>query len=392
MKHLKKWRVLYFLIGCFIVGFLSMPLLHGAYFTKLWRSLTTIKWYFQIFLFLGTLFFTLALHELAHFISFLLSGYKNEMMIILIFVFYKKNNNWKVKIDFKLLLLGGGMVFPDLGEINNEKDFSDARKAIQKSLLTAPLFTLISGILFIVITFSFFYTNSFLVPFSLYALIFSLLYTLLSTKEAPGIYGDFKAYKKVKKDDKFALVIVSQYVNSLPDYQIEIMKKHLHNQKPIKLDLISKSYFSILLDMALHKDEIDYFILDKVLYYYNSPVSYSRLISDFDNLDLGQAIIFYLDRLNYKAEAHKLLKLFTTSLDKSVLDLKSKNYFKKQIAHILKVTDESEFLNDKKNISKGKLTFILKNIPSFIESEKEKNKGYQKIKPLLPTLYKPHVD
>lgn len=392
MKHLKKWWVLYFFIICFVVGFITMPLLHSAYFTKLWRSLTTIKWYFQILLFLGTLFFTLALHEFAHFLSFLFSGYKNEMMIILFFVFYKKNHKWKMTIDFKLLLLGGGMVYPDLGEINTETDFNKARKAVQKSLLTAPLFTLISGVLFIIIVFSFFYTSSFLVPFSLYALIFSLFYTYLSFKEAPGIYGDFKAYKKVKNDDKFALVIVSQYISSLPDYQIIGMKKHLTNQSPIKLDLISKSYFTLLLDIALQKDEIDYFVLDKVYYYYNSLISYSRLVSDFDNLDLAQSIIFYLNRLNYKSEANKLLNLFNVTLEKSNLDLKSQKYYKKQTSHILKLTDESAFLFNKKNISKGKLTFLLKNIPSFIESEQTKNAGYKMIKPLLPVLHNSNVD
>ena len=87
MKHLKKYRILYFLLFCLFLGFVTMPLIYSAYFNDLWRSLTTIKWYFQILLFLGTLFLTLALHELAHFVSFLISGYKNEMMIILFFVF-----------------------------------------------------------------------------------------------------------------------------------------------------------------------------------------------------------------------------------------------------------------------------------------------------------------
>src|SRR5690554_2272588 len=249
MKHLKKWWVLYFLILCFVVGFITMPFFHSSYFGALWNSLTTIKWYWQVLLFLGTLFFTLALHELAHFVSFLLSGYKNEMIIILFFVFYKKYNKWKLKLDFKLLLLGGGMVFPSLGDINTKQDFDKARKAMQTSLLAAPLFTLISGLLFTTITLIFFYTNSFLVPFSLFTLIFSLFYTYLSTKEAPGVYGDFKAYKRVKNDDDFALVIVSQYATSLPLYHINLMKKHLEKQKPINRDLISKSYFTILLDM-----------------------------------------------------------------------------------------------------------------------------------------------
>ena len=120
MKHLKKWRLLYFFIACFVLGFLTMPLFHSGYFGLLWRSFTTIKWYFPILLFLATFFITLALHELAHFVSFLISGYKNELIIILFLVFYKIDDKWKLKIDFKLLLLGGGLVFPDLGDIADE--------------------------------------------------------------------------------------------------------------------------------------------------------------------------------------------------------------------------------------------------------------------------------
>lgn len=386
MKHLKKWWYFYFLIVCFIIGLITMPLFHNGYINAIWNSYTTIKWYYHILIFLGTLFLTLALHELAHFVSFLFSGYKNEMMIILFFVFYKKDNKWKMKIDFKLLLLGGGMVFPSLGDIKTLEDYEKAKKAMQKSLLAAPLFTLISGVVLYLVTLIFFYKNAILVPLSFYVLIFSLFYTYLSSKEAPNVFGDFKAYKKMKNNADFSLVIVSQYATSLPDYHVELMKNHLKPQKPINSDLISKSFFIILLDMALQKDEIDYFVLDKNLHYAASLISYSRLISNNENLELGQAIIFYLDRLNYKDEAAKLLNLFIVTLDSSNIDVKTKEYYQKQTKHILKLEDATEFLKDSKNIHKGPLTFIMRNIPSFIESENNKNSGYNRIKPLLPII------
>ena len=170
------------------------------------------------------------------------------------------------------------------------------------------------------------------------------------------------------------------------------MKEHLQDQNPISADLISKGFFTILLDMALQSDEIDYFVLDKVTYYANSLINYSRLINDIDNLDLAQAIIFYLDRLNYKDEANRLLNLFIITIEKSPLDLKSQEYYIKQTKHILKLSDESLFLNDHKNLNKGKLTFIMRNIPSFIESEQHKNAGYISIKPHLPIIHSSFVD
>ncbi len=389
MKHFKKWRILYFFIFCFIIGFLTMPLFHGGYFNDLWASFTHIKWYFQILIFIAMFFVTLALHELTHFISFILSGYKNEMIIILFLVFYKKDNKWRFKVDFKLLLLGGGVVFVDLAEIKDEPDFKRANKAMRTSLLAAPLFTLISGVLYLLITLLFFYKNHVLVPTSIYVFIFSMLYTYVSNKETDMIFGDFKAYKRLKNDVNFQNVIISQYANSLYDEKFIEMKEYIKDQNPIKSDLISKSYFIILLDRALFTlDEIDYFCLEKVLYYYNNKMSFSRLVYNTENIDLAQAIIFYLDSLNYKDEAMSLFNILKSSITNSNLNDKAKTYFIKQTKHILKISDETKFLSDIKNIDKGNLFFIMRNVPSVIEAEKVKNAGYKGIKGYLPLIIK----
>lgn len=366
-----------------------MPLFHGGYFNELWSSFTHIKWYFQILLVIGMFFTTLALHELTHFISFILSGYKNEMIIILFLVFYKIDNKWKFKVDFKLLLLGGGIVFVDLGDVDNEEDFKKAVKATRTSLLAAPLFTLISGILYLVITLLFFHKNGFMVPTSIYVFLFSMLYTYASAKETESIFGDFKAYKKLEDDVHFQNIIVSQYANNFYDEKFLEMKDYLSEQYPIKLELISKNYFLILLDRALFSlDEIDYFCLDKVLYYYNNKGSYSRLVYDTENIDLAQAIIFYLDALGYKKEAVSLYYIFESSINNSNLNERAKTYFTKQTKHLLKLSDESFFLSDESNIEKGHLFFLTRNIPSVIEAERVKNAGYNRIKGYLPAILK----
>lgn len=385
MKHLKKWKLLYFFIACLILGFVTMPLFHSGYISMLWSSFKSLRWYYHILLILGSFFVVVALHELTHLISFLLSGFKSDMMIILFLIFYKENNGWYVKINFKLLLLGGGLVFVNLGDIEDEKDFKKARKAMQASLLAAPIFTLISSVLFYLMTIIFFFRNGFLVPVSFYVLLISLFFTYTSTIDNGMMFGDFKAYKKVKNDYNFSVLMISQYANKVNDKYLLHMAEHLKDQRIVSNDLISKSYFLILLDQALfYEENINYPILEKALFYANNPIHYSRLVHDITNIDLAQAIIFYLDRLNYKAEANKLFNIFIITIEDSKNTQKGKDYLIKQTKHILKLSDESEFLSDTKNIDKGILSFLTKHIPNFIESEQQKNNGYEAIKPMLP--------
>ena len=188
MKYLKSLSFIF--NGCFILGFLTMPLLWCLCRKPL--IVILILPVLSSFIFIGVFFLSLVFHELTHLIVFLLNGYQNEVLIILFLVFYKKNQKWRLKVDFKLLLLGGGIVFPNLGSIEDEAAFSRARKAVERSLLAAPLFTLISSTTFIYTFLYDFYRNGFLVPSASMDCL-SELFSLTFPRRSTSDVCDFKA-------------------------------------------------------------------------------------------------------------------------------------------------------------------------------------------------------
>ena len=74
-----------------------MPLFHNGYIRTLLNTFSLVKWYWQVLIIIGILFLTI-FHELAHFLTFVFMGIKNEVMIVFMFLFYKnKDNKWRIK-------------------------------------------------------------------------------------------------------------------------------------------------------------------------------------------------------------------------------------------------------------------------------------------------------
>ena len=66
-----------------------MPLFHNGYIRTLLNTFSLVKWYWQVLIIIGILFLTIFLHELAHFLTFVFMGIKNEVMIVFMFCFIK---------------------------------------------------------------------------------------------------------------------------------------------------------------------------------------------------------------------------------------------------------------------------------------------------------------
>lgn len=377
MKFIKNHKFIFLLIFCFILGFLTSPLFHSGYIETLFKSYKSIKWYYHILLFLLMFFTTLILHELTHALTFNAFGYKNEILILLFFVFIRKNKKWKVKIDFKLLLLFGGLAFPSLDEINNDNDYSKAKKAIKSSLISAPVFTLISGILFIILTFIFFYKIPLLVSSSIYVLIFSLLYTYVSTKETSDIKGDFKAYKHMKTDNDFATLIIIQY-SKPTSYMYNVAKETIYKINNSN-DLIFINLFNFLLDYQINGISVDYDIY-KLVYPYNNNNTFNSLLIRKNDYKLSQSILLYLYKANFKSDVRNLFEIFKNKLLNEDINDKQIEYLYKQTSHLLGYENHKDFIMNEKNIQNDNLHFITKHIPSFIQSEIDRNKG---IKPFI---------
>ncbi len=353
-----------------------MPLFHNGYVRTLLSTFSLVKWYWQVLIVIGILFLTVFLHELSHFLTFLFMGVKSEIMVVFMFLFYKnENNKWRVKINPKLLLLVGGLVWPNLGPINNEEDFKKARKAMQTSLLVAPLFTLISGVLFIIISLIFFY-NTFLFPISFYMFLFTMLYTYTSSLESNQIVGDFKAYKKVKNDDDFSQLIILQYCD-LTDYQYayieDYLKTHTYSNRQTRVYLVY-----LLEKHIFDSNEVSMFLYEKVLSFVKNEYKFISLFSHDEGVFLAQYILFYLRKCNHEEDTLRLFNLFVEKVNAKKTKEHYKKYLTKQTSHILKFSDEETYINNPKNMETNALSFITNSIPSFLESELKKNKGFEK--------------
>lgn len=373
MKFIKKHKILVFFIICFVLGFIMMPLFHGGYINNFLNSYTSVKWYYHILLVLGVFLLTLILHELTHFLTFVFSGFENEALIILVFVFYKLKGRWKLKVDFKLLALGGGLAFPNLGIINNDEDYKKAKKATLKSLIIAPLFTLISGLVFFSVVAIFFYKFPFLLVISLYYLLFSLFYTYASTIETANIKGDFKAYKHVKNDTVFASLVVFQYAE-VSEYTYNRAKEILFDL-PLNNDLIQASFLSLVTEKQVFEDDIVDIEVYNYLYSYLNKPTFRRLLFSYDNFKVAQSLMLYFNKCGFTDNVAEMFSLFERRLMSLNIKDNQKSFLLKQTLHILEWENNADFINNPKNMLDGDLSFIIKHIPSFIEGELNRNKG-----------------
>ncbi len=373
MKFIKKHKFIFFLIICFVLGFITMPLFHNGYFSDFFGSFLTVKWYFHILLFFGLFFLTLILHELTHFLTFVFLGYENEALIILFFVFYKLNGKWKIKIDFKLLVLGGGLAYPSLGEINSLEDYNKARDAMIKSLIAAPIMTLLSGLVLFILTAFLFYKIPLLVAISIYTLFFSLLYTYVSTKETSTIKGDFKAYKRVKTDDLFSLLILLQYSDTTNYLYHKVKQAFLSLPRSNNMDYLS--FLSFLVDKQLYDDtSVDVEVFNAILPYLNKNV-FRRLLNSLDNFKIAQSLILYFYNCSFNEDALSLFEIFKNRLLDSDAKDNQREFLLKQTLHLLKLEDHFDFINKYENINDNSLSFIIKHVPSYLENELKRNSG-----------------
>ncbi|MDD2575632.1 MAG: hypothetical protein PHD47_04080 [Acholeplasmataceae bacterium] len=342
------------------------------------NTYTSLKWYYHILLFIGSLLSSLAIHELTHFFAFLIKGYKNEALILLFMIFYKnEQNKWRLKIDFKLLILGGGLVFTKLGIIDSDESLNRATKATAFSLIAAPLMTIISSVLLSLTALIFFYQNNILVPLSLYVLIFSIIYTFVSTKEGHQIFGDFVAYKKIKKDPDFAFQATLQYSDEISQYQFNIMQNHIDAYNNINFSAKFMTYYMYLLEKNIFEDtEVNLKIYKLTYPYINNNYSFKRLLKSTYGIEIIQSVILYASKLGFTERSIELLDQYIVYLEEKKINEKYINYISKQTHHLLGLSNESEYINNKKNITSYGLSFIMNHIPSFIKSELKRNEGF----------------
>ncbi|MBU1142244.1 MAG: site-2 protease family protein [Firmicutes bacterium] len=351
-----KFRFLPFLVVLTLIlysflGFSQVSQWLG--FNDVRSSLTFLDYLLWFFL---TFYISLTIHELGHFFSFVFQQVKLRALYITIFIFHKTEKGWRFRIKPKLIVLLGGLVVPDFGDVKDENEYQKIVKKFSRALIAAPIVT----ITFLSVTIVSFILAVLFVPQSefmgiiyllaFYAIPINLLFIYSFTLSNPMFFGDFVAYKKMRTDQTFALAMITQYsMFTLSDSKESdhfIWEKSRDTLKGLP---ISSSQFHTMIllsyiDGVIRRDEpLDHTIDIKI-----NRIPIRKYLKD----ELGLSLIYDIASYHYfNSNVEKAYKLFDDiqKLVSTKLDSKMLNYNKMKYMHILHLEYQDSFLSNKDN-------------------------------------------
>ena len=357
---MKKRYYLYILIATFFIAYFYTALIYSGHWFKMEQGFSSVSILGYFLWFIFAFYFTLTLHELGHFFAFHFQGVKLRALYLTIFVFYKNEKGWRFTVRPKLWVLFGGLVVPELGEIKSDKEFLILKEKFAKSLITAPVVTIVVLVLTL-ISFGFvlhYSQNTLLIGIlalnSIYITLFSLLYIYTFTISNQMFYGDFVAYKKIKEDYVFQLATINQYVMFSLTESKDTTKFLWEKTRECLIDIkINSSDFhsTLLLNYLEGVINLAYDLdatIDKKIRKLN--------IRAYTKSEQGLLLLYEICNYFYKIkEVEKAYQMFER-IDKSVspkLDSKMVLYFKRRSSHQLHIEYFYEFLKNEANYHIG---------------------------------------
>ncbi len=219
----------------------------------------------------------ITIHECTHLLMFLLFKIPIKAIFILGFgiLFDPK---FKFVYDIKLLKFMGGIVIPKSISVTNQKQYDKLKKAYQSSLFVAPLITLLSPLFLYLMSLIF----SLSLDFSIFIVFLSTYYTWVIFPtffiEHKHMYGDFKAYSKIKSNDiLFDLQLMTQI----------LIQGHVSDDLSFMFDAFITKWRA--LPYALKKDDMILSIILKGLHHQWIP-----------NLEIQTEIFMTLNKIAYR--------------------------------------------------------------------------------------------
>ncbi|MDL2292795.1 M50 family metallopeptidase [Acholeplasma sp. OttesenSCG-928-E16] len=375
MKILKKLKWLFFIIGAFLLGMVAGIFHDADVFFKLGKAFNTTPWYYYLILFVLCFYVTLAVHELTHFFYFVTHKIKGKALYLTALLFVKRDSKWRLKFVPKMFMLLGGLVVPDLNKIESEEDYEREVKVFAGSLISAPIATIIFGVLFFIVELLVVFISSNILLIGLFTIsfifieLFTILYVLASTVSSTVAYGDFPAYKKMKEDKKFQLAQIVQYLSfssniteKTEDFIFCKVVSMLKNENNFydQFSMMLLQYYIEEVVFANKKivPELD----EKIL-----SLSGSRLINSDAGLQLYCCKLYYVySNIDANIALNSFMKMETRFNSERV-----STYWKLKTKHLLNISDESIFLSDDKNIETDKMSFIFKPLFDYYQEEKD---------------------
>lgn len=351
MKHINKIIYLFLAFLAIMVGVVVNWAIHS---TGIYSP-----WWAHILVVFGTIFFALAVHELAHAVAFRFQGIKIKAIYLFMFMFIKGKKFYRLKINPKLLILGGGLVVPSLPPITSDEDLEELGKKMSVSLITAPIVSIVLGILWFIsfILILFLSHNWTFITISITSTIVILIYTILvilaSKSSSELAMGDFAAYKMAREDQYFMLSTAASYL-------------HFNKESyELSQDYIRKKSQQFLIEETLHYHRIAYSFIYEYLYEVVFEGGERNKIIDekIANLnsrrlshgDAGLSVAYLMIFDMYQRGDDNYLKMLHNieKGDNKYVNPKYALYEQKRAHHLLNISDETEFLSNKKNTDVG---------------------------------------
>ncbi len=354
---MKKFKIALSLYGFLILGFTYSALAYLDMLDPLYMGLSMLPWWSYLLLGLIAFYFTLAIHELTHLITFKYCGVSIRALYLTIFVFYKTDKGWRFRINPKLWVLFGGLVIPDLEKIDSHSKYQKTKDAFAKSLLAAPITTISFMILafFTILTFLTFSTHhisiAIIFVFNMIAILLSVIYIRTFSIHTDTVYGDIIAHQKMKEDSWFELAQISQYqMFSLNDLGFN---KFLFDRSKYLLETLDKPRLNIFKTMIL----MNYF--EGVNYYGQEPSL--KLASLIDKLNArsfkrdenGLMAAYELATYQYHVgQVDKSYRIYETiqKMNYKNIDERLLTYLKKRFEDVTHIEYHDTYLSDLKNV------------------------------------------
>lgn len=359
---MKKYKWLYFLIFSFFVGVFFTLLVYLGIWQKFVLGLATIPWWSWPLYLIFTFYVTLTLHELGHFIAFYVQKIKLRAIYLTIFVFFKTKKGWKFTVKPKLWILFGGLVVPDLDPIEDEQTYMDVSNKFANALMAAPVVTIailvLTNTAFILsIIFSTQYQWIGLITvFNFFVIILSSVYIFTFFLSNEMFYGDFVAYKKIKKDDVFRFVQINQYVSFglneknefLPfmwQKSRELLKKH-----PLKHTMIDAMLLMGYLEGIIYENQERDLDIDKKI----RTLSVNLFMRSEHGLMTLYDMCLYYYKIGHVRDAYQLLDKIEKRQGKAI-PIKIRTYLNKKAKHVMNIIYDQAYLDNKENYPSDQL-------------------------------------
>lgn len=245
----------------------------------------------HIILVIIILILMISIHEWSHLLMFLFFKVPIKAIFVLSFGIVFKPR-LKLIYDIKLLRFFGGIVIPKSIPVQHKENYQHLKKGYQSSLVIAPLMTLFSPV-------QFFLGSLFLgieLSTSIYITFVSAYFTWVIFPtffiQHQHMYGDFKAYHKIKSGDiLFEMQLISQAM--------------IHGHKDMDLTYLFTQFSNQWkrIDVKQKKNDV---IMSLVL-----KGIYQAYITDIDIIEEMQRVL--IKKSLIKTEAHLILEMLYVS-------------------------------------------------------------------------------